>query len=304
MSLIDPRAVLARVARQVPADCRQHIVVIGSLAAAHQLFAEVEDTQVRTKDIDCILVPRIEAIRAGKAVAEALLAAGWRRRREGPHAEPGTAQTPDDHLPVVRLCPPDSVDWYMELLTVQDAGDERDRAFERVVLSDGGHYAVASFRYLDVTAHRAIETPDGIRCARLAMLALSNLLRNPVIRPERMKTPAGPGPKRSNKDLGRVLTIARLAGRAAVAEWPATWIEALRVLHPSEWTELAGRVGAGIRALLASEGDLREALDVSRAGLLASLPMSVDEFRVVAERLLLDAIEPFEEGARHPREDA
>jgi hypothetical protein len=304
MSLLAPRAVLARVARLVPADCRQHIIVIGSLAAAYQLFAETADNQVRTKDIDCILVPRMEAVRAGRAVAEALLAAGWRRRTEGPHTAPGTAQTPDDDLPVVRLYPPDSTDWFIELLTVQDAGDPRDRAFERVVLSDGTHYAVASFRYLDVAAHQAIETPEGIRCARVAMLALSNLLRNPVIRPERMQTPAGPGPKRSNKDLGRVLTIARLTSRAVVAEWPTAWAGALRKLHPGEWTELAGKVGAGIRALLASEGDLREALVVSRAGLLASVAVTPEEFRAVAERLVLDAVTPLEDIARRTAEGA
>jgi len=198
----------------------------------------------------------------------------------------------------VRLYPPDSPDWFIELLTVQEAGDERDRAFERVVLSDGGHYALASFRYLDVAAHRAIETPEGLRCARPAMLALSNLLRNPVVRPERMQTPAGPGPRRGNKDLGRVLTIARLAGRGAVVEWPAAWAETLRELYPKGWAGLGARVGDGVRALLASEGDLREALDLSRAGLLASVSVTLDEFRLVGERLLVDAVEPLEERAR------
>lgn len=170
MSLLSPRAVLAMVARQVPAYCRQHIVAIGSLAAAYHLFAEREDGQVRTKDIDCILVPRVEAIRAGKAVAEALLAAGWRRRTEGPHAAPGTAQTPDSDLPVVRLYPPDSAEWFIELLTVQEAGDERDRAFERVVLSDGAHYAVpasgiSTSRPIGRSRHlRASAAPD-LRCS-------------------------------------------------------------------------------------------------------------------------------------------
>jgi len=138
-------------------------------------------------------------------------------------------------------------------------------AFARVVLSDGGHYAVASFRYLDVAAYRAIETPEGIRCARLEMLALSNLPRNPVIRPERIQTPVGPGPKRSNKDLGRVLAIARLAGREVVAEWPAACAEALRGLHASQW-------------------------------------MTPDEFRAVAERLVVDAIDPLGEAARRAAE--
>jgi hypothetical protein len=297
MSLIFPRLVLARVAQQVPTDCRPHLIVIGSLAAAYQLFPETGETAVRTKDMDCLVVPRVEAIPKGGATAEALLAAGWRPPTEGPYAAPGTAETPEDQLPVVRLYPPDSTDWFVELLTVQDSADQRDRAFERVVVS-GGHYAIASFRYLDVAAHQPIETPEGIRCARVAMLALSNLLRNPVVRPDRMRTPAGFGPKRSNKDLGRVLTIARLAGRTAAAGWPSAWEGTLRELYPAEWTVLGERVGAGVRALLASEGDLREALDVSRVGLLASLPLSVDEFRIVGERLLVDAIEPLEEAAK------
>jgi hypothetical protein len=298
MSLVSPRAVLARVAHQVPARCRPNMIVIGSLAAAYHLLGKDEDVPVRTKDIDCILVPRVEAVRTGKAVADALLAAGWRRRTEGRHAAPGTALTLDDDLPVVRLYPPDSTDWFIELLTVQAAGDDRDRAFERLVLSDGGHYAVASFRHLDVAAHRAAETREGIRCARLEMLVLSNLLRNPVIRPERMETAGGLGARRSNKDLGRVLTIARLVGRDTTAEWPGPWEESLQTLHPSHWSGIAARAGDGIRALLASEGDLREALEISRVGLLAHVPVTLDEFRAVAERLVVDAIEPLEEAAR------
>jgi len=217
MSLVSPRVVLARVAQQVPENCRGNIVVIGSLAAAYQLFAESDESLVRTKDIDCMLVPRLEAVRAGKSVADALLASGWRRPKHGPHAMPGTAATRDIDLPVVRLYPPDTGDWYIELLSSLDASDQRDRAFDRVALSDGSHYAVASFRHLDVAAQEPIDTHEGLRCARLEMLALSSLLRNPSIRPERMLAPGGLGPRRSNKDLGRVLAISRLAGRDAVA---------------------------------------------------------------------------------------
>ncbi len=294
MSLVSPRAVLARVAQQVPEHCRGNIIVIGSLAAAYHLFTESEEGSVRTKDIDCMLVPRLQAVRAGKSVADALLASGWRHPTEGPHATPGTAETRDADLPVVRLYPPDSTDWYIELLSILDASDERDRAFDRVILSDGSHYAVASFRHLDVAAHEPIETREGLRCARLEMLALSSLLRNPTIRPERMLAPGGLGPRRSNKDLGRVLTISRLAGRDAVGAWPTAFAAALEALYSVQWRELASRAGSGIRALLANDGDLREALDISRVGLLTHVPMSLDEFSVVAERFLVDAIEPLE----------
>lgn len=298
MSLVSPRVVLARVAHQVPDQYRGNIVVIGSLAAAYHLFAESEESLVRTKDIDCMLVPRLEAVRAGKSVADALLAAGWRRPTEGPHATPGTAETHDHDLPVVRLHPPDTSDWYVELLSSLDASDERDRAFDRVTLSDGTHLAVASFRHLDVAAHEPIQTRGGLACARLEMLALSSLLRNPGIRPERMRAPGGLGPRRSNKDLGRVLAISRLAGRDTVAAWPATFVAALEALYSDRWRELAARAGGGIRALLASEGDLREALDVGRVGLLAHVSMGLNEFRIEAERFLVDAIEPLEEASR------
>jgi hypothetical protein len=272
--------------------------VIGSLAAAYHLFTENSEALVRTKDIDCLLVPRVEALRAGKSVAEALLASGWRRPTEGPYATPGTAATRDDQLPVVRLYPPDSRDWYIELLSILDASDERDRVFDRVALIDGSHYAVASFRHLDIAAHEPVDTPQGLRCARLEMLALSSLLRNPTIRPERMLAPAGGwGPRRSNKDLGRVLTVSRLVGRDAVGAWPAAFAAALENLYSVSWRELASRVGGGIRALLASDGDLREALEISRAGLLAHVPTNLDEFRIVAERFLVDAIEPLEKSA-------
>lgn len=298
MTLLSPRAVLARVARQVPEECRANIIVVGSLAAAYQLLGERGGGVVRTKDIDCLLVPRVEAVRVGTSVADALLAAGWRRRVEGRHGQPGTPATADDDLPVIRLNPPDATDWYIELLSVLEAGDPRDRTFDRVVLSDGGHYAVASFRHLDVVAHQPVETPEGIRCARLSMLVLSNLLRNPTIRPDRMFAGEEPGPRRSNKDLGRVLSIARLAGRDGVEQWPAVWEDALRRYYADQWRGLAARVGDGIRALLASEGDLREALELSRLGLLAHVPMTPEAFKVVAERLLVDAIEPLETLAR------
>lgn len=294
MTLLSPRAVLARVARQVPEECRANLIVVGSLAAAYQLLGERGGGLVRTKDIDCLLVPRIEAVRVGTSVANALLAAGWRRRAEGQHGQPGTSATADGDLPVIRLNPPDATDWYIELLSVLEAGDPRDRTFDRVVLRDGGHYAVASFRHLDVVAHQPIETPEGIRCARLSMLVLSNLLRNPTIRPDRMFVGTDPGPRRSNKDLGRVLSIARLVGRDGVGQWPAAWEDALRKYYAGEWPQLAARVGDGVRALLASEGDLREALELSRLGLLAQVAMTPDAFRVVAERLLVDAIGPLE----------
>jgi hypothetical protein len=269
-----------------------------SLAAAYHLLRDHADGQVQTKDVDCVLVPRVEAVRAGGEVARQLLEAGWRPRTEGKHGRPGNASTPDSALPAVRLYPPNSTDWYVELLAAHEPGDESDKRWTRLQLPDG-HFGLPSFRYLDVALHDAPTTALGIRCARPEMLALSNLLRNPEIRPETMDSLVeGRRIKRSNKDLGRVIAIARLSGPDAPLAWPAVWLKALRECHGGSCNRLAANAGAGLRALLASQADLEEARDTCNAGLLAAAPATLDQLRRAAERLLQDAIEPLEEGGR------
>jgi hypothetical protein len=125
------------------------------------------------------------------------------------------------------------------------------------------------------------------------MLALSNLLRNPEIRPDTMDALVeGRTIKRSNKDLGRVVAIARLSDPDAPRDWRGSWSEALQALHADSWRHLAGRVGSGLQAVLASEPDLDEACLTCNVGLLASAPITPRQFRVVAERVLVDAAEP------------
>jgi hypothetical protein len=281
MSTVSPRAVLARVAAAVPQAVLDNIVIVGSLAAGYHLLGESTDAQVQTKDVDCLLLPRVAAASAAAQVAHDLLAAGWRPRTEGAHAKPGDEQTPDGALPAVRLWPPDSTEWFLELLAAD------------------GHFGLPSYRYLDVATHDAPMTESGLRCARPSLLALSNLLRNPEIRPETMEALVeGRKMRRSNKDLGRVIAIARLSGADGAREWPGVWTEALRACHGDAWRSLAGRTGSGLRALLASPSDLEEARITSNGGLLAIRPLTFDQYRLEVERVLVDAIEPTEELAR------
>jgi len=286
------------VANAVPAGCRDNIVIVGSLAAGYHLLGDRAGAQVQTKDVDCLLVPRIEAVRAGGEVARQLLERGWRPRTEGTHGRPGDALTPQASLPAVRLYPPQSTDWYVELLAAHEPGDESDRHWTRLRLPSG-HFGLPSYRYLDVAIHDAPITSVGLRCARPDMLALSNLLRNPEIRRDTMEALVEARRiKRSNKDLGRVVAIARLSGPDGPQGWPHTWAAALRACHGDSWRALAGRAGAGLRALLENEGDLDEARLTCNVGLLASDPVNIDQFRRVAERLILDAVEPLEEHSR------
>lgn len=131
------------------------------------------------------------------------------------------------------------------------------------------------------------------------MMALANLLEHPVIGSERMSgLIADRQIKRSNKDLGRVLALAQLSRDERVATWAAEWEEALRVAFPETWRTLAARAGDGMRALLASPGDLVEAVHTCNNGLLAARQVTPEQLEIAGRRLLLDAIEPLEERAK------
>ncbi len=114
---VSPRNVLAEVAAIIPPEVHPNIVVIGSLAAGYWLFQRDKSFGVRTKDVDCVLLPHFSAVEKGRAVAETLLGAGWQPRNEGDFGVAGNAGTPDGRLPAVRLYPPGGGEWFIELLT-------------------------------------------------------------------------------------------------------------------------------------------------------------------------------------------
>ena len=162
MSDVSPREVLARVSAAIPAACRDKIVIVGSLAAGYHLLRDRAEAQVRTKDVDCLLYPRVEAVRAGGEVAGQLLDAGWHPKAEGKHAQPGTESTPEDSLPAVRLYPPASQEWFLELLAAHERGDAADKRWMRLRLP-AGHFGLPSYRFLDLAIHQAPMTDLGLR---------------------------------------------------------------------------------------------------------------------------------------------
>jgi hypothetical protein len=293
-SNISPSEVLARVAEQIPPDCLENMIIIGSLAAGYHFFANDRDLYVRTKDIDSVLCPRREAVRSGRDVAEQLLRNGWQHRQAGSHAEPGTIDTPDEDLPAVRLEPPDSSEWFLEFLTEPERGDASGRRWLRLELSTG-HFGLPSFTCLALTTFRPVKTPFGLYCARPSMMALANLLEHRKIGDELMSgLIAKRKIKRSNKDLGRVVALARLSSEEAVEVWTEEWEEALQQVFPGTWKTRAREAGDGLRALLASSDDLEEAVHTCNNGLLAARPVTIEQLRIAGQRLLYDAVEPLE----------
>jgi hypothetical protein len=301
MKLISPRAVLEEIVAAIPAECLEHVVIIGSLGVGYHFFGSNSALMVRTKDADCLLSPRVNAIPAGVAITERLIEAQWHFRKDEKWSQPGDKDTPTEDLPAVRLHPPGKSDWFLELLTVPESPDDLGRRFVRMETSSG-HFGLCSFGFLALVNYRPIQTPQKVYVAQSKMMALANLLEHPQIGTETMTGLIGDRKiKRSNKDLGRVLAIARLSIREdedALQTWVPDWHHALQDCFPDRWQEFAARCGAGLRELLDNPNDLEEARHTCEYGLLASYPTNSEQLRIVGARLIEDAVKPLGELAR------
>lgn len=295
MDPITPRDVLRQVAQAIPEALRGDIIIVGSLAASYQLLRDAEQV-VRTKDIDAMIAPHARAVVSATRVTDRLLGEGWEPQATPDYDLPGTEETRDERLAVVRLQPPGSSAWFLELLgaplTVTPQPNTSGRSSARLQ-TRGGHFALPSFSYLGLAQFQPTLSEFGIRIALPEMMALANLLHHPRIADTVMgQNFAGRQIKRSNKDLGRVVVLAYLADQMdedALERWKSRWVEALNAMAPAHTARLLSVAPNGLKALLARAPDVEQALHTVNNGLLSAAPITAEQF-VIALRRLLQAL--------------
>lgn len=292
---LTPQDVLRQVAQAIPEDVRGDIIIVGSLAAGYQLLRHRGQT-MRTKDVDGMLAPHARAMVSATRVTDRLLGEGWLPQTTPAYDLPGTANTRDERLAVVRLQPPGTREWFLELLgappEVTPEPNSSGRSSRRLETS-GGHFALPSFAYLGLAQFQPTLSEFGIRIALPEMMALANLLHHPAIGGTLMGQPfANRQIKRANKDLGRVVALAYLADRQdedALERWQPRWHEALNEMASEHAQRLTAAAPAGLYALLASAPDMEQALHTVNFGLLSATPLSSSQF-VIALRRLVQAL--------------
>jgi hypothetical protein len=294
VSQLDPVSLFARIAEDVPSVLHKHLFVTGSLAAAYHFRAQIEGRAVNTKDADVVVHPSGN-VESSRRLAECLLEVGWSRHAELCYARP--SPVPREHLRAIRLFPPASMDYFLELLNLPKPGQVNDKEFEPVQLHDGW-YGLPSFRFHGLLALNRLAAENAIEYSSPEMMALANLLAHRRLSDALIES-EGPtrGRRRCAKDLGRVIVLARLAGRQATEPWPERWLSALQTCYPVEWRDCAGTCGDGLRELLSNRPVMEDAWHTAMSGLLSGTALTIENLRASAERLLADVIEIVEQAA-------
>lgn len=291
---LDPADLFARLARDLPVDLHRHFFVVGSLAAAYAFRGKMKRRAVKTKDADLVVHPAGD-VASSAELATRLLDLGWKQHPEWPPA--ASKEQPD--LPAIRLFPPESKGYFVELLNLPELGQTATKLWIPVQVK-GGWHGLPTFRFHGLTARDRVRSESGIEHAAPAMMALANLLSHPFVRPERMSGPIGDRKRkilRSAKDIGRVLAMAHLSSGDEVEAWLQPWRAGLEACFPAEWRALAATAGSGLRELLAKEEALEEAHYTCVDSLLDGTGVSIENLMITGKQLLARVIEPLEREA-------
>ncbi len=286
MKKLDPTALFERLAADIPGHLHANLFVTGSLAAAYHFQAQLEGRAINTKDADLVVHPAGN-ITSCEQMARRLIDLGW-IRTEDCYSRP--TPEPADDLRAIRLYPPGPHDYFIEFLNLPQPGQNDAKRWIPMQMTDGW-YGLPSFRFLGVTFLNRLKSSVGLEYASPSMMALANLLSHSQVGAARIESGPLAGLLRAAKDLGRVIALARLAGRDEAEQWLSLWRVALEACFPIEWRELAFRLGDGLKELLGDENALEDACKTTDVGLLSGMGITTTMLRATGERLLIDVID-------------
>lgn len=298
MDILEPRKILADLAGHLEESLRENLVVVGSLAAAHHAGRRLRRRGVATKDADLLVHPAGDEKFAG-VLMDKLLGKGWvRSTMKFKECHPLPISTPPEKCRAIRLHPPGSTGFYLEVLGVPEL-DQTELVVWKPVDANDGRYALPAFRFMGVAIEGATLAAHGFRCALPSSMALANLLSHPALGTQRMTDDFGNKVElRSAKDLGRALAMWRLEpDDRARAGWMAAWIEGIQRRFPATWRDLAPTAGKGLRELMGNPPALREAYALAGRGLLNGYDFNTDQMKVWTDELLEGPVRELEEQA-------
>ena len=231
---IDPRELFALLDSELPKDVHAHVVVVGSLAAAYHYADELVVGGVKTKDAALLIHPAGHTI-AAREIAMTLFEHRW-RERDLSNRSPGTASTPADQLPAIRLYPPEHENYFVELLMVPEGETPGAKPWASVDLGERGYYGLPGFEFLPLTTVLRQRRGGGIEYAHPAMMALANLLSHQKLSDHVMSSPIeGWTVHRHAKDLGRIIALFHLAPDEERDQWHSYWLRASKDRFPTRW---------------------------------------------------------------------
>jgi len=280
---VSPKLVLELVAQDVPRELHPNLLIAGSLAAAYHHRERLERNVIRTKDADVVVQPA-GAVKECREIALRLRASGWRPKTD--LCWPCDAPEPLEALRVIRLVPPTTTLYFVELLSLPLWDQREPKVMAPCQLNDGW-YCVPCFRFMAVLANDRRDSDVGIQYASPAMMALANLLSHSEVG---TSTIAETTILRGAKDLGRVLALSILEPEAELEQWARIWWGALTTHFPREAPALADRVGSGISSLLGDPRALSQAVELTETGLLFGKGIGREQLEIAGARLLHGAV--------------
>ncbi len=293
MKKLDPVVLFERLAADIPRNLHADLFVTGNLAAAYHFQAQLEGRAISTKDADLVVHPAGN-VTSCQEMAGRLITLGWICTEE---CYPRPNPDPADELRAIRLYPPGSHDYFLEFLNLPEQGQKKPKDWIPIRMDDGW-YGLPTFRFFGVTCLNRLRSNVGLEYASPSMMALANLLAHPEIGTARIESGQMNGLLRSAKDLGRVIALARLAGREETEGWLPLWREALERCFPDEWRELAIQLGDGLKELLGDDNALEDAFKTTDVGLLSGMNITPTMLRASGERLLMDVIDSLADMAK------